>query len=78
MNRRDALFDFDDQIDQLSEVSDRYPIDMFSKVLQEQNNQQTVDQERGGQGGTDCEELKSELIKEMTQHKRQSSQTNLR
>lgn len=32
---RDALFDFDDQIDQLSEVSDRYPIDMFSKKIEE-------------------------------------------
>ena len=31
--QRDALFDFDDQIDQLSEVSDRYPINMFSKQI---------------------------------------------
>lgn len=29
------MFDFDDQIDQLSEVSDRYPIDMFSRKIDE-------------------------------------------
>ena len=29
LKRRDALFDFDDSLDNLSEVSERYPVIMF-------------------------------------------------
>lgn len=44
-NMKDALFDFDDEIDQLSEVSDRYPIDMFSKRIAVEDEEPLVEEE---------------------------------
>ena len=71
VKERDALFDFDDQIDQLSEVSDRYPIDMFSKKIYPEleeglvtQTQVQVEEQRGGES-LQFNQLKNEIIKDL-------------
>ena len=46
LKQRDALFDFDDCLDNLSEVSERYPVIKFEEE-QQFSNAQKEQQEQG-------------------------------
>lgn len=66
MKERDALFDFDDDLNNLSEISDKYAVKEATESKFQETPKKT---ERSAM----CETLKQQAIKELSVHRRNST-----
>lgn len=64
LKQRDALFDFDDCLDNLSEVSERYPVIKF-----EEEQQFSIAQKEQQEQGDQRKSLRQEIIEDLTKQK---------